>query len=380
MKVIISVGGRFHAIKLAEQLAAGGYLERIITTKKWYVKKVLSSRQYIVIPLPEYLGAAFRFITPLRRKGYYSYIKDNLFDAAARKYITACDVFHAWGNYALYSIPTARKYGARIVIERGSTHPHFQKKILEEEFEKYGVPIEPAHPQIIEKGLREIEEADKVVIPSEFVKKTFLLNGVPESRLEVIPYGADLTSFRKTGRSDSVFRLLFVGNIGIQKGVHYLLQAWKALKLPNAELVLAGTIEREMRPMLDSFKGSFTYLGHVRHEELPAVYGAASAFVLPSLQEGSALVTYEAMACGLPCIVSENTGSIIRDGIDGFVLPIRDVHALAEKILWCYEHRNEADAVGEAALRTVQEFTWERYAARVVAMYRTLLTPGTVNG
>jgi glycosyltransferase involved in cell wall biosynthesis len=373
MKVVISVGGKFHAVKLAEQLAAMGILERIITTKKWYVSKELSPRQYKAIPLPEYIGELVRFFAPLRRKGYYSFFKDNLFDAAARKYIPPCDVFHAWGNYALYSIPTARKYGARVVIERGSTHPWYQKQILEEECARFGIPLEPAHPQIIEKGLREIEEADKVIIPSEFVKRTFVQNGVPENKLEVIPYGADLQAFTKQIKTDSVFRVLFVGNIGIQKGVHYLLEAWKTLRLPNAELVLAGTIEPEIRPVLDKYAGAFRYLGHIRHENLPEVYRTASVFVLPSLQEGSALVTYEAMACGLPSIVSENTGSIISDRKDGFVIPIRDVDALREAILRCYEHPDEMKAIGEAAENTVRAFTWERYARHVVTVYDEVL-------
>lgn len=371
--VVISVGGRFHAVRLAVQLEAKGHLERLITTKAWYARSVLPRRKYHAIPAPEYAGMIIRYVAPLRRHGYYSYVKDNLFDALARKYIPPCDIFHAWGNYALYSMPVARRYGAKVVIERGSTHPWYQDAILREEFERHGVRAERAHPQIIEKGLKEIAAADRVIIPSEFVLRSFLANGVKRAKLEVIPYGIDLEDFHPAPKTDTVFRALFVGNIGIQKGVHYLLEAWDALRLPNAELVLAGRIEKEIKPLLRKHEGSFVYRGHVRHEELYREYGQASVFILPSLQEGSALVTYEAMACGLPSIVSENTGSIVRDGVHGHIVPIRSVDRLIESIRWMHDHREEAEAMGEAARVFVQDYTWERYADEVIRVYRQLL-------
>ena len=154
------------------------------------------------------------------------------------------------------------------------------------------------------------------------------------------------------------------------------MQAWQELALPNAELVLIGRIEEEMKPVLKKYEGTFTYRGHVKHEELYKEYGNASVFVLPSLQEGSALVTYEAMACGLPLIVSENTGSVVRDGKDGYILPIRDVEGLKEKLTLFYENREQAAQMGDAAHEYVQQFSWAAYADRVMGVYREI-TGGT---
>ncbi|MBN1448627.1 MAG: glycosyltransferase family 4 protein [Bacteroidetes bacterium] len=376
MNVVISVGGRFHAIELAEQLDRRGYLERIITTKSWYVRERFSARRWRAIPVPEYLGELVRRIPILRHAGYYSWLKDNLFDVLARRYIPPCDIFHVWGNYALASIPHARKHGAHIVLERGSSHPYYQDAILREEFERFGVEIERAHPQIIEKGLKEIELVDRVIIPSEFVYRSFVANGVPEEKLRVIPYGFNPDHFRRGEKTDDVFRVLFVGNIGIQKGVHYLLDAWERLALPNAELVFVGKVEDGMRPLLEKHAARITLRGHVRHEDLHRAYAQASVFVLPSLQEGSALVTYEAMACGLPLLVSENTGSVARDGEHGFVIPIRSADAIAEKLQWLFEHPEELKAMGVGAHAHVQQFTWDRYARSVIEVYRELLGTG----
>ncbi len=373
MDILISVGGRFHAIELAANLYRRGMLARIITTKSWYCKDILPEHYYRALPLPELAGMVVRKIAPLRKRGYYSFIKDNLFDAAARKYIVSCDVFHAWGNYALASIPVARSYHARIVIERGSTHPYFQDRILREECEKFNVAIERAHPQIIEKGLQEIEEADAVIIPSDFVRRSFAEMGTDMEKLHVVPYGVDLQSFSPGNKTDEVFRVLFIGNVGIQKGVHYLLEAWKQLKLKKAELRLVGRIEHDMEPILARYKGLFSHKAYVPHEHIQREFHHASVFVLPSLQEGSALVTYEAMACGVPSIVSENTGSVLRDGRDGFIIPIRDVEALKEKLSFLYDNPGMAKEMGRSAEEYVRQFTWERYTDGVVAVYKNLL-------
>ncbi|MDH7515932.1 MAG: glycosyltransferase family 4 protein [Bacteroidota bacterium] len=372
VRVVISVGGRFHAVALAEQLERRGMLERIITTKPWYVSGTLPRERWVALPAPEYIGAFLRLIGPLRRAGYPSYVKDNIFDAMARRRIPPCDVFHAWGNYALISIPVVRSFGARVVIERGSAHPRFQEEILREEFERYGMRTEHPHPQIIEKGLREIELADRVIIPSAFVRHTFLAHGVPEEKLVLAPYGADLTRFRKLPKRDTVFRVLFVGNIGVQKGVHYLLEAWRRLSAIQGELVLVGRVEPDIRSILAEHEGHFVHVGYVPPTELPRWYSDASVFVLPSLQEGSALVTYEAMACGVPSIVTEHTGSVVRDGVDGFVVPVRDAGAIAEKILWFHDHPAEAERMGSNAMEHVAQFTWARYADVVTGVYRQL--------
>lgn len=373
MNVVISVGGRFHAVELARQLERRGMLETIITTKAWYVRDVLPRRRWHAIPAPELIGAAARLVPALRARGYYSWLKDNLFDGFARRYIPPCDIFHAWGNYALYSMPRARERGARVVIERGSTHPYTQDAILAEECRRHGVRVERAHPQIIAKGLREIEEADAVVIPSDFVRRSFLEHGAPAAKLAMIPYGFAPEQFRPAEKRDGVFRVLFVGNVSIQKGAHYLLEAWKRLALPGAELRFVGRVEADMKPVLDRYAGLFTHTAHVRHDAIAREYAAASVFVLPSLQEGSALVTYEAMACGLPLIVTDHCGGVLRDGVDGFVLPVRDSERLAEAIAWCHANPDGARAMGEAGRAYVQQFTWDRYAASVVDVYRRVL-------
>ena len=142
--------------------------------------------------------------------------------------------------------------------------------------------------------------------------------------------------FSPTVKRDSVFRLIFGGGLVIRKGVHYLLQAFAELNLPKAELLLIGPVTEEIRPFLKKYAGSFRQINYQPLSELYNFYSQGSVFVFPSLEEGHGLVISQAMACGLPVIVSTNTiaHDLVREGADGFVIPVRDVDALKEKILF----------------------------------------------
>jgi glycosyltransferase involved in cell wall biosynthesis len=217
---------------------------------------------------------------------------------------------------------------------------------------------------------------DYIAIPSLFVRRTFLERGVPQKKLIHVPYGVDLSSFRQIPKTDDVFRVVFAGGMTFRKGVHYLLAAFSELRLPNSELLLIGGFNDEMEGFFKKYKGSFKWVGAVPQRELYRYYSQGSVFVLPSIEEGLAMVQPQAMACGLPVICTTNTGGedIIRDGIDGFVMPIRDIEVLKEKLSYLYEHRDVCRAMGESAKQRVSTgFSWDDYGAKIVAEYERVL-------
>jgi glycosyltransferase involved in cell wall biosynthesis len=121
------------------------------------------------------------------------------------------------------------------------------------------------------------------------------------------------------------------------------------------------------------------FVGHVPKADLPELYRRASVFVLPSLADSYGLVTLEAMACGLPVIVTENCGSkeAVREGVDGFVVPIRDPQALATALRRLYDDPDRRHAMGRVAATRAREFTWERYGDRLLAVYDRILGRAT---
>lgn len=214
----------------------------------------------------------------------------------------------------------------------------------------------------IERKNQELALADHILVASTMTKNSLLKEGISEEKITVIPYGAPIEYFHPQPKPDQTFRALFVGRVGVRKGVHYLLQAWQDLQLLSAELVLVGVNEFP-DGWLDKYQDICHYIRCVPHQSLQQYYSLASVFVFPSLVEGFGLVLLEAMACGIPVITTPNTAGldIIDDGVEGFIVPIRDVEALKEKLEWCYEHPQELQRMGKAARRKAEKLTWELY-------------------
>jgi glycosyltransferase involved in cell wall biosynthesis len=251
--------------------------------------------------------------------------------------------------------------GMKTVVERASSHPLFQASLLREEYARWGLTFRI--PQAaLRRAIAEMEVADYVLIPSDFVRHTFVEQGFPKERLLQVPFGVDTARFRPVnGQSSHPFRVLFVGQVGIRKGVPYLLEAWQRLGWQDAELWLVGRPSAEFLPILARYRDlpGLRLIGYVT--DPVAVYQQADVFTFPTIEEGSALVTYEALACGLPVVTTPNAGSVVRDGVEGFIVPTRDVEALVAVLERLRADERLRLGIGWAARQRAEAFTWERY-------------------
>ncbi|MCS6814454.1 MAG: glycosyltransferase family 4 protein, partial [Cyanobacteria bacterium] len=218
----------------------------------------------------------------------------------------------------------------------------------------------------IKRKYQELQLADRIIVPSSFVLASVTNEGIPPERITVIPYGAPIDYFQPQPKPDSVFRALFVGRVGPRKGVHYLLEAWRSLQLVNAELMMVG-INEFPSDWFSRHAERVHYLPSVPHASLQQYYSQASVLVLPSLVEGMSLVLLEAMACGIPLITTPNAAGLdlITDGVEGFIVPIRDVDALKTRLEWCYQHPEQLAAMGRNARRKAEELSWTLYRDRI---------------
>lgn len=232
----------------------------------------------------------------------------------------------------------------------------------------------------IKRKEQEIQLADHIFVASSFTKKSLLDIGINQEKISVIPYGSPLEYFQPQPKPDNLFRALFVGRVGPRKGVHYLLQSWQDLQLAKAELLLVG-INEFPHQWLSQYEDSFRYVSTVPHGLLNQYYSAANVLVFPSLVEGFGLVILEAMTCGIPVITTPNTAGadIITDGKDGFIVPIRDVEALKEKIAWCYNRPQELAEMGKAARRKAEELTWDLYRHKLGNKVKEVINHSTKN-
>ena len=225
-------------------------------------------------------------------------------------------------------------------------------------------------------AVREEQEwalADRIMCGSEFVAAGIGALGAETTKCQVVPYGIDTHHFRpkETRLSKDTLNVLFVGAVGLRKGVLYLLEALRRLRSARVHCRLVGLVEVDWRRLAD-YSGSAEVLGPLPRSEIMRMYRWADVLVLPSICEGSALVTYEALACGLPIVTTANSGSVVRDGVDGFVVPIRDSEAIAARLERLLEDTQLLAEMSANARSRAQEFDLDNYGAQVVAAIEAL--------
>jgi alpha-maltose-1-phosphate synthase len=224
-----------------------------------------------------------------------------------------------------------------------------------------------------DRRLGELELADRILVPSEHIASTLARYGTPVEKLRVIPYAADTSRFRPdpARRHGPDCTFLFAGGINQRKGIKYLLEAWRKVRRPGWKLQLLGPLPRDPGP-IRAYLDGVELLGRVPHSEVPERMAAADVFVFPSLFEGSAVVTYEALACGLPSVVTPSAGSVVRDGVDGFLVPPGAVEPLAERMEQLGRDPALRASMSRSARARALAFDWPRYHAAVVDALRSV--------
>ncbi len=238
------------------------------------------------------------------------------------------------------------------ILYCATAHPYFEAKLSKSK---------PNH-----RYAKTLSAGDYLLVVSDFVKKTFSDEGVPPQKIIVIGIGVDIKKFKPGNKKDNKFRVLAVGNYNKLKGFQYLLEAWSELNLDNSELVLLGNPANDMKGVVNMYLRKIKNLRIVPFSNPIPYYHNASLLVHPSLVEGSSRVIMEGMACGLPIICTENSGSVVRDGKDGFIIPIKDKKAIKEKILYFYTHPQKMREMGRNAFELVtKRYKVEDFSQRI---------------
>jgi glycosyltransferase involved in cell wall biosynthesis len=267
------------------------------------------------------------------------------------------------------------------ICDRGSSHIRVQHELLSEEYSRYGQRWHGIDSRTISKEEEEYEQADWISVPSQFCFDSFISQGISATKLLKIPYGSRLERFHPPDSPGTVhqdFRVLFVGAAGPRKGFIDLLSAFQKLQHPRKQLVLIGSVAPEAMALLQNVdQEQISLLGTVPNAQLRDHYCRASVFVLPSIEEGLAMVIGEAMACGCPVIATSNTGAseLITDGVEGFIVPIRSAQLIADRLQQLADQPHLRDEMGQAALRRVQKLGgWDTYGEMWVSALEKLST------
>lgn len=376
--VIISCSGKFHAFALADQIEKNGHLQTLYTTfasfKNTFFRKFVSR-----LDKEQINGKSIKTNIPIAillklfpsAPNYLNEIFDR-WVAWKIKSNPDFDVFIGWSGMSLHSIRQSKKMGKITIVERGSSHILYQDAILKEEYAKFG-KVFSINKRVIEKELKEYQEADYISIPSNFVKNSFIEMGVLESKLLLNPYGVNLDNFGieiDAGSRKNSFKLLYLGNLSFRKGIPYLFEALKSLNnsCQNIEVHFIGSISEDFIEYFNSNKETdWIFHGHIPNHKLKDKLLEFDLAIHPSLEEGLSMVLAQLLASGIPVIASTNTGGLefIKDGINGFIVPIRDSEAIKNKIELLYSDSKLLNNIKTNARISVKNgFTWNDYGNR----------------
>ena len=292
------------------------------------------------------------------------------------------DIVHTWPQGALRTLKAAARLGIPTVLERPNAHTRFAYEVVQRECERIGVRLPSGHEHAYDVNTlkREEEEfqlASTLLCPSDFVVKTFVEKGFPPERLVRHAYGFDERRFfPREGAcgADTGLTVLFAGGCAPRKGLHCALEAWlQSAACQQGRFLIAGAFVPGYAEKLSALlaQASVHVLGH--RDDIPELMRQSDILVLPSIEEGSALVTSEARASGCVLLVSEASGAYCTHMVNALVHRVGDVGALAEHMTRLHNDRTLLRRLRANSLRTVHEITWKAAGVRLLQVYREVI-------
>lgn len=251
--------------------------------------------------------------------------------------LQGAEVLYSFNGPAPELFAYAKEQNIPCILEQTLAPQDIARALLREELEHWPgweprLSLEDVEDIMGQREQMEWQLADLIMGGSSFVIDGLRQHQVPEAKCRMVPYGVPLERFppkeQQRSPSSSTLRILFVGGVELRKGVPYLLEALRLLNSHHIEARFAGPVSLSVA-RIQPYQAVATFLGPVPRTWIAELYRWADLLVLPSICEGSALVTYEALASGLPIIATPNTGAWVQNGIDGLIVPIREVEALA---------------------------------------------------
>jgi glycosyltransferase involved in cell wall biosynthesis len=309
--------------------------------------------------------------TPIRlREDWLLNLGYKTFDFLARSRIPKCDVFYGYTQASLWSMRKAAESGALTVLHAANTFLPSLRRVLNAEYERLGMRFPPINRNAVRRVLAEYSRADLIRAQSTLVRDSLVSGGVPASKVVMIPPAVDLDRFKPPAQRSEGFVAAYVGAFSVRKGFHHLLTAWDMLRLNQGRLVLHGGGGRWAQSLVALRRQRSDIV--LRHGAPEETYQQASVCIIPSIEDGFCYVALEAMAAGVPIILTDQVGAkdLITDGVDGFIVPAGDPLAIAARIAELATDPHRVASMGVAARRRAERCTFAVEGQRMAAAFR----------
>lgn len=340
-------------------------LDKIVKKTKW--KKQIDGYKYEKIS--NYVKTNFfvklLFLLAKAKPECFQKLYDRAFETWAIHNLKGIDCIHVLQDYENKVIRVAKERNIKIVYEQITAY------YMERYFGENSVKED-----IMQK--ENLQMANYILAASNFVKQS--IKGIAGNenvvnKITVIPYGASTKQFSYRKRIYSIgqeLNLLIVASVSKRKGINYLIDAMTELQNQPVKLSVIGVPsigEEDLILQMQKLK-NVEYIGRVPHEQIPKYFENSDVFILPSLAEGSSLSVYEALASGMPCIVTKNTGSVVTDGVDGIVIAVKSVESIVNAIQRFIEYPELVQKMSVNTKTTIAKYTWDVYEKKIGSFYK----------
>ncbi|HET9212118.1 MAG TPA: glycosyltransferase family 4 protein [Thermoanaerobaculia bacterium] len=370
MRVLVTHPGRQHSHQAALALQKAGMLAGY-----WSGVPAAGLRRYAPVPLDPRLTRWFPWTPALRRTGPWAdFAACRLFDLWAARGLrkSGADAVIACEISALSTFREARRRGIAALLDAPSIHHAAQDRL-------HGTTDSPRlHRRIVAVKDEEIALAGHILTVSELARETYLAAGVPPEKVHAVPLGADLKLFSPDGErraGDLVF--LFSGATIHRKGFDLLLEAFDRVRAANpaVRLRLIGPRGDAAHRLDRRGTEGIDVLGPMPQPALAAEIRRADVLVLPSRNDSYGMVVAEALASGTPVLISEMVGAkdLVSEGKTGWIVPVGDAAALAERMAWCAGHPEAVRDLGGNCRRAAESATWPAYHRRLAELLKEIL-------
>lgn len=375
MKKYITVAGRFHYHNYVDKILLNEGYEFIYSHKlnsnDSGNKRNLPLKEYLVRGHLKLFGDKFReHLFPLYHK---------LWELQLSSAIENPLLWHFMLHGNNPSLVERYKDGGNTILigEAVNTHPAHYIRVINKERIFRG--LEPMGLSLQDKKIiKEASASTALLCPSSYVKKTFDSEMGEEKEKYIINFSANVNRFYEVAdkRRQGKIKIGYVGQLILRKGILYLLEAISKIGSKNIELHVVGYMAKEMMVFISPYLGSIFYYESIKNEKINEFYNSIDLFVLPTLEEGLALVLCEAMAAGVPIITTEESGvlDICVDKESVHIVKSSSAQALAEAISYCIDNSEYCDYLKENAGVIIRNKSgWDEYAKEIMSMHNGLI-------
>ncbi len=384
MKIAIAVHGRFHAFDLALALINAGHQVVVFTNyPKWATSRFgLPPHAVRTLWLHGILVRVNSWFHERLRLPFAERTWHVMFGrwVASQLRNDSWDVVHLWSGIAEETLKTVTSSDALRILMRGSSHIRTQTRLLQEESDRCGVSVPCPSQWMIAREEKEYDASDAILVLSSFSVNSFVEEGIPASKLWLIPASASPAKFG--ARPESIdnrchriasgerLRILYVGTLSFQKGLMDLAAIIHQLKDANVRFRLVGHATREAGPILGGLKDHAEIWPHQPQHQLRSIYDWGDLFIYPTIQDGFAIVLAHAQTNGLPILATTSCGApeLVQDGKTGWLFQPRDAEGFVAQLLWCDRNRAVVADMARTVAQVGVRWTWSDAAHEFVRL------------